>query len=99
MGAYNRFLSMLSTEFHKYLMQNEAMADSIPANALVIFEVEGDDDFNRWNKTMSLRNQEKDQPIIMIHVKRWREHSAIEELHLARAHGSAKPADGFSAST
>jgi len=30
-----------------------------------------------------LSNREKDQPVILIKVKKWREYSSIEELHLA----------------
>ena len=83
MGNYNRFLTMLSTEFQRYVMENEKLGDKIPLNAMVVFQVDGEDDFNRWHKNTSLRNREKDQPVILIRVKRWREHSSIEELHLA----------------
>jgi len=37
MGNYTNFLTMVSTEFHRYLMENEEFAEKIPANALVIF--------------------------------------------------------------
>ena len=47
MGSYNGFLAMVSTEFHRYLMENEELGEKIPVNAMVIFEVEGEDDFNR----------------------------------------------------
>ena len=38
MGNYTNFLTMVSTEFHQYLMENEEFAEKIPANALVIFQ-------------------------------------------------------------
>jgi hypothetical protein len=62
MGNYNRFLAMLSTESHKYLIDNEQLGEKIPPNAMVVFQVDGDDAFNRWHRDMSLRNREKDQP-------------------------------------
>lgn len=74
---------MLSTEFQRYLMENERIGEKIPINAMVVFQVDGEDNFNQWYKSTSLNNREKDQPLILIRVKRWREHSAIEELHLA----------------
>ena len=83
MGNYNRFLTMLSTEFQRYLMENETIGEKIPINAMLVFQVDGEDKFNQWHKSTSLNNREKDQPLILIRVKRWREHSAIEELHLA----------------
>jgi len=85
MSNYTNFLTMVSTEFHRYLIENEEFAAKIPANAMVIFQVEGEDDFNRWHKETSLRNKESDQPVIFVYVKKWRKHSSIEELKLAEA--------------
>jgi hypothetical protein len=84
MSNYTNFLAMVSTEFHRYIMENDEFANDIPANALVIFQVEGEDDFNNWHKEMSLRNREADQPIIYVYVKKWRRYSSIEELRLAK---------------
>ena len=85
MSNYTNFLTMVSTEFHRYLMENEEFAEKIPANALVIFQIEGEDNFNRWHKETSLKNRELDQPVIFVYVKKWRKHSSIEELKLAEA--------------
>lgn len=49
---------------------------------MVIFQIEGEDDFNKWHKETSLRNHEGDQPIIYVYVKKWREHSLIEEINM-----------------
>ena len=87
MSDYANFLAMVSTEFHRYLMENEDFAEKIPANALVIFQIEGEDKFNRWHKETSLKNRESDQPVVLVNVKRWRKHSSIEELNLAEATG------------
>jgi hypothetical protein len=40
MSDYANFLAMVSTEFHRYLMENQDFAEKIPANALVIFQTE-----------------------------------------------------------
>lgn len=82
MSNYTEFLGMVSSEFHRYLMENEDFANKIPYNALIIFQIEGEDEFNRWHKEISLKNREKDQPIIYISLKKWRKHSAIEEIGL-----------------
>jgi len=87
MKSYVDFLTMLSSEFHRYLMENEKNAKELPENALVIFQVEGETDFNRWNKETSLRNREKGQQISYVHVRRWRKHSAIEEVSFVSAAG------------
>ena len=85
MSNYTNFLAMVSTEFHRYLMEHEELSKKIPFNALIIFQVEEDDDFNNWHKELSLRNREVDQPIIYVYVKKWREHSSIEEINLKEA--------------
>lgn len=50
MNKYAEFLAMVSTEFHRYLMENQKFTDIIPANALIIFQVEGEEGFNNWQK-------------------------------------------------
>ena len=85
MNSHNEFLAMVSTEFHRYLMEHEEVAGNIPANAVVIFQVEGEGDFNNWHKEMSVKNCEPNQPIIYVYVKKWRMHSSIEEVNLAAA--------------
>jgi len=87
MNDYTNFLGMVSTEFHRYLMENEEFAEKIPTNALVIFQIEGEDDFNNWHKETSMNNRESNQPVVLVNVKRWRKHSSIEELNLAEATG------------
>ena len=94
MGNYNSFLAMVSTEFHRYLMENEELGENIPAKAMVIFEIEGEDDFNRWHMETSLRNREQDQPLVLISVKKWRQHSSIEELHLGEVKGKLESTSG-----
>ena len=85
MNDYANVLAMVSTEFHRYLIENEDFAEKVPANALVIFQIEGENAFNSWHKETSLRNRESEQPVILVNVRRWRKHSSIEELNLAEA--------------
>jgi hypothetical protein len=87
MKSYADFLTMLSSELHRYLMENEESVKDLPENALVVFQVEGEADFNRWNKETSLRNREKGQKISYVHVRKWRKHSAIQEVSFISAAG------------
>jgi hypothetical protein len=87
MKNYADFLTMLSSELHRYLMENEESVKDLPENALVVFQVEGEADFNRWNKETSLRNREKGQKISYVHVRKWRKHSAIQEVSFISAAG------------
>jgi hypothetical protein len=47
--------------------------------------MEEEADFNRWNKETSLRNREEGQKISYFHVRKWRKHSAIEEISFISA--------------
>ncbi|MFH1581209.1 MAG: DUF5647 family protein [Pseudomonadota bacterium] len=85
MSDYNKFTAMLASEFHRYLMEDEERAPMLPENVLLIFQVDGEEDFNRWHKEMSLRNKESDQPVAVVHLKKWRLHSVIEDMTLTRA--------------
>ena len=76
------FLSMISTEFHRYLMEHEALSENIPANALLVFQVEGEEEFNKWHESLSLKNRETGQPAVYVSVKKWRSHSSIEDVKL-----------------
>ena len=76
---------MLASEFHRYLMEDEEKANMLPENVLLIFQVEGEEDFNRWHKEMTLRNREADQPVTVVHLKKWRLHSVIEDMTLTQA--------------
>jgi len=87
MKNYQDFLTMLSSEFHRYLMENEEAAEDLPENALVVFQVEGETEFNRWNEETSLRNREEGQKISYVHVRKWRMHSAIEGVSFISATG------------
>ena len=64
-------------------MENEEFADRIPAKALIIFQVEGEEEFNNWHKKISLKNRESGQPVLYVYVKKWREHSLIGEINMA----------------
>ena len=85
MNDYNKFTAMLASEFHRYLMEDEEKANMLPENVLLIFQVEGEEDFNRWHKEMTLRNREADQPVTVVHLKKWRLHSVIEDITLTQA--------------
>jgi hypothetical protein len=85
MSEYSDFLGMVSSEFHRYLMEDEGATRKLRPNSLVIFRIEGEDDFNRWHEEVSLKNREPNQPVTYVRVKAWRKHSLIEEIELVEA--------------
>ena len=86
---YNKFTAMLASEFHRYLLEDEKRAPQLPEDVLLIFQVDGEDDFNRWHKETSLRNKEADQPVAYVRLKKWRLHSIIEDMTLVPSQAGA----------
>jgi hypothetical protein len=84
MNTYTNFLTMIATEFQKYLMDHERFADNIQPNALIIFQVRGEDDFNRWHYETSLRNREVEQPLVYVHVNTLRTQSLLKEVTMEK---------------
>lgn len=82
MKQYKDFLTMLSSEFNKYLIEHHK---TIPHNALVIFEVGGEEEFNHWHKAVSMKNREPKQPVVIVQLRKWRRHSAIDKVTLQKA--------------
>lgn len=85
MNPYSKINSMLSFEFHKYVMENTDIANKIPKNALIIFQINGEEEFNKWSTKTSMRNREENQPVITVKLKKWREASILEELEVSEA--------------
>lgn len=85
MNEFRHFLSMLSVEFQKYLVDHQDVAAKVPKNAVVCFEVEGEDAFNHWHQTVSQRNREPNQPCVKVQVEAFRSSSLIANAAVAVA--------------
>lgn len=83
MKNFGSFAAFLSSEFQRYLIEHQEDAERVPRNALIIFDVAGEQEFNRWHHEVSLRNRESDQPVLHVRVGRLRRHAAIEQVKLA----------------
>jgi hypothetical protein len=73
----------LIKEFNRYIREHPKFTDSIPNSAIVIMQLEGDEEFNRWSRKLAKKQAEKDQPIVYIRIKKIRPiRSRIEELEV-----------------
>jgi len=78
--------SMLIREFDRYILEHPEFANKIPNNALVVMQVEGDREFNKWAKNTSLKAAEKDQAIVYVTITELKPvRSRIEKLRLELA--------------
>ncbi len=85
MKPYSKLVAMWSSEFHKYLMENPEIEGRIPKGALIIFQVEGEEAFNKWSREVSLKNREKGQPVVTVIIQGWREAPFLEEVRVEKA--------------
>ncbi|HHT9155175.1 MAG TPA: DUF5647 family protein [Candidatus Tripitaka sp. YC43] len=84
MKPYSKLILMLSSEFQKYLIENPDMEGQIPEKALIIFQIEGEEMFNKWSRKISLRNREKGQPVVTVVIQGWREAPFLEEVRVEK---------------
>lgn len=70
---FNRLHMDLLGEFNRYVLDNPGFAPRIPYGASVILQLEGNDAYNRWSRTIAERNRSKDKgenrPILYVRVK------------------------------
>jgi len=74
----------LIKEFNRYIREHPELADNIPNNAVVVMQLEKDEEFNNWSCEMAKSQAEEGQSIIYIRIKKLRPiRSRIEKLEIA----------------
>ncbi|GBE16832.1 hypothetical protein BMS3Abin15_00656 [bacterium BMS3Abin15] len=61
--------AILVTEFDRYVIEHPDFAVSIPINAQVILQVEGDEDYNKWSRELAEKQREAEQKVVYVKVK------------------------------
>ena len=75
--------TILVKEFDRYILEYPEFSDKIPENALVVMQVEGDEEFNNWARETALNVADKDTPIVYITITELKPvRSRIEKLKL-----------------
>ncbi len=60
--------TMLVREFDKYVLEHPEFAERIPDNAIVVMQMEGDEEFNKWAKRAAQKIADAQNPPIYITV-------------------------------
>lgn len=75
--------SMLVKEFDRYILEYTEFANQIPNNALVVMQIEGDEEFNSWARETAQSVAERDNPIVYVTITELKPvRSRIEKLRL-----------------
>jgi hypothetical protein len=78
--------TMLVREFDRYILEHPEFTEKIPDNALVVMQIVGDDEFNKWARKTGQSVVEKDNPIVYVTVTELKPvRSRIEKLKLEMA--------------
>jgi len=81
-----RFLeknSMLVKEFDRYILEHPEFAEKIPDNALVVMQIEENEEFNNWARRTAQSVAETDSRIVYITITELKPvRSRIEKLKL-----------------
>lgn len=74
---------MLVKEFDRYVLEHPEFANKIPDNALVVMQMEGDEEFNNWARKTARSIAEKDTPLVYVTITELKPvRSRIEKLKL-----------------
>ena len=84
MESYKKMAALLSSEFDRYLMDHLAVAKRIPQNALVIFQIAGEEGFNQWSEKLALKYREPNQPAVYVKVKGFQKSSLLKDVMLEK---------------
>ena len=60
--------TMLVREFDKYIVEHPAFAEQIPNSALIIMQIEGDEEFNEWARQAARKAADKSNPRVYVTV-------------------------------
>ena len=85
MNIMERKNTDLIKEFNRYVRDNPEFADKIPQNAVVIMQLEGDEEYNKWSRQIAKSYAEKGQTIVYITIKKIKPiRSRIEEVEVTK---------------
>ena len=74
---------MLVREFDRYILEYPEFANELPDNALVVMQIEGDEEFNKWARETGQSVAEKNNPLVYVRVTNLKPvRSRIEKLQL-----------------
>lgn len=58
----------LGWEFSQYVLSHPEVEKKIPEGAEIVFQVKGNDDFNRWAKATTRTHHESGRPVVIVEV-------------------------------
>ncbi len=83
MNVFEQKNTELIKEFNCYVREHPKFAEQIPHDAIVIMQLEGDEEFNAWARELAARRRSEGRPIVFVRIQKLRPlRSRIEKLVL-----------------
>jgi hypothetical protein len=83
MNVMERRNTELIKEFNTYIREHPEFADNIPSESIVIMQLEGDEEFNKWSSELIEAHKGEGRQIAYVKIKKISPvRSRIEELEL-----------------
>jgi len=77
----------LAFEFNRYVIDHPEIAKKLGEEACLVFQVEGDEEFNRWSRRVAARYIKDGKSVVYVKIKKMKPiRSRIEKLELVKPH-------------
>ncbi len=83
MNTFEQKNAELIKAFNRYVREHPKFAEQIPNEAIVILQLEGDEEFNMWARQLAEGRQSEGHPVILVKIKKLKPlRSRIEQLEV-----------------
>ncbi|HEV8711741.1 MAG TPA: DUF5647 family protein [Candidatus Binatia bacterium] len=62
--------ALLIQEFNQYLFDHPEFLKRVPQGAVIVLQLEGDEEYNRWSRRMAHKTQEEEQPLAFVEIRK-----------------------------
>ena len=62
--------ALLIEEFNQYLFDHPEFLEQIPQGAVIVLQLKGDEEYNRWSRRTAQKTREKGQPLAVIEIQK-----------------------------
>ena len=62
--------ALLIQEFNQYLFDHPEFLEQIPQGVVIVLQLKGDEEYNRWSRKVARKIWEKDQPLAFIEIQK-----------------------------
>jgi hypothetical protein len=62
--------ALLIGEFNQYVFDHPGILEKIPNGAMVVLQLEGDEEYNAWSRQIAQTGREPDRPLAYFYIRK-----------------------------